>query len=313
MAFLPSGDVRELDARQLRRVTKRKVIVCFEPRSPKGGAAFFVRRHSRKVAGGGARAAKRVAADGPICPDCASETRQQARGRGGGCLCRRCPLPLSTPRGRTIWRRQRGLACGSDVARRQTGEPEAVTSPAPEHSVSPLTVWRVLSEARGRCARCGSLAVEGRPSDPRNGAPIQWEHVGRRIGSLEHKRTRDVGGDNDLANLAWCCLWCNTWPRERRPGATDQGGYYPDAHGEPDPKESQAILASKYVAATRRVWSVEQAFAVGPRPEHFFLTSTLKCCRIMNIRRTLPCGETPSGRIAEARARPSSHRRAFSA
>jgi hypothetical protein len=129
-------------------------------------------------------------------------------------------------------------------------------SPMPEHSVSPLMVWRVLSEARGRCAHCGSLAVEGRPSDPRKGTPISWGHIGRRVGSLEHKKARYVGGDNDLTNLAWCCLWCNTWPEERRPGATDHGGYYPDAHHEPDSKESE------YVAA------IEQAFVIGRRPEH---------------------------------------------
>ena len=33
------------------------------------------------------------------------------------------------------------------------------------------------------------------------------------------------------------------------------------------PKQSEAILASKYAAATRRVWSAEEAFAVGPKPE----------------------------------------------
>ena len=128
-------------------------------------------------------------------------------------------------------------------------------SPMPEHSVTRLIVWQVLSEARGRCAHCGSLAVERRPSDPRTGTPITWEHVGRRIGSLKHKLARYVGGDNDLANLAWCCLWCNTWPNERRPGAADHGGFYPDARCDPDPKESEAIL--KDVAAARRM-SVEQ-------------------------------------------------------
>ena len=89
-------------------------------------------------------------------------------------------------------------------------------------------VWRVVEGARGRCAHCGSLAVESRPSDHR-GAPIAWAQVGRRIGSLEHAKARYEGGDNFIANLAWACLWCNTWPAERRPGATDHGGYFPSA------------------------------------------------------------------------------------
>lgn len=106
-------------------------------------------------------------------------------------------------------------------------------------------VWSVMCAARGRCAHCGSLAVERRPSDPANGAPVAWAQIGRRIGSLEHKRMRFEGGDNDAANLAWCCLWCNTWPNERRPGATDHGGLYPDLDIQPDPKTSEVDLAIK--------------------------------------------------------------------
>lgn len=89
-------------------------------------------------------------------------------------------------------------------------------------------VWAVVETARGRCAHCGSLAVENRPSNPITGAPLPWAQIGRRIGSLEHVRWRFGGGDNDLSNLAWACLWCNTWPQERRPQAPDHGGYYPD-------------------------------------------------------------------------------------
>lgn len=87
-------------------------------------------------------------------------------------------------------------------------------------------VWAVIEAARGRCAHCGSLAVESRPSSP-NGAPIAWAQIGRRIGSLEHVSSRYGGGDNDQSNLAWACLWCNTWPSERRPHAADHGGFYP--------------------------------------------------------------------------------------
>lgn len=94
-----------------------------------------------------------------------------------------------------------------------------------EHLTGPV-VWAIIEAAKGRCAHCGSLAVESRPSK-NNGAPAAWAQVGRRIGSLEHAKARFAGGDNFIENLAWSCLWCNTWPSERRLGATDHGGYYP--------------------------------------------------------------------------------------
>jgi hypothetical protein len=103
---------------------------------------------------------------------------------------------------------------------------ERLLSPRPKHHLSGNDVWNVIEAARGRCAYCGSLAVENRPSQP-NGAPAAWAQVGRRIGSLEHRRWRALGSDNDLTNLAWCCLWCNTWESERRQGATDHGGFHP--------------------------------------------------------------------------------------
>ena len=104
---------------------------------------------------------------------------------------------------------------------------ERLLSAAPEFRLCGEDVWAVCQAARGRCVHCKSLAVERRPSKP-NGAPAQWAQVGRRISSLEHRRWRVGGGKNDLSNLAWSCLWCNTWPTERRPGATDHGGFYPD-------------------------------------------------------------------------------------
>jgi hypothetical protein len=87
-------------------------------------------------------------------------------------------------------------------------------------------VWAVLESARGRCVHCSSLAVENRPSKP-NGAPAAWSQVGRRIGSLGHMISRFHGGPNTPSNLAWSCLWCNTWQIERRQGATDHGGLFP--------------------------------------------------------------------------------------
>jgi hypothetical protein len=100
-------------------------------------------------------------------------------------------------------------------------------SNAPTTRLSGRDVWTIIELARGRCAYCGSLAVEKRPSSL-TGAPIAWAQVGRRIGSLEHARWRYGGGDNNLDNLAWVCLWCNTWPSERRHHAEDYGGFYPN-------------------------------------------------------------------------------------
>lgn len=99
-------------------------------------------------------------------------------------------------------------------------------SDAPTTRLTTRDVWAVMEAAKGRCAHCGSLAVERRPSSP-TGAPMSWAEVGRRIGSLEHVRWRYGGGGNDLSNLASACLWCNTWQSERRSQALDHGGYYP--------------------------------------------------------------------------------------
>lgn len=88
-------------------------------------------------------------------------------------------------------------------------------------------VWSLIVQAKGRCTYCGSLAVEGRPSHSVTGAPLSWEHIGRRIGSLEHVEPFLDGRINDLSNLRWACLWCNTWPSERTRLAVDHGGFYP--------------------------------------------------------------------------------------
>lgn len=88
-------------------------------------------------------------------------------------------------------------------------------------------VLQILEQARGRCIHCRSLAVENRPTGTNKGGPISWERVGRRVGSLEHLKPRFFGGGNERENLAWACLWCNTWRSEGRPFANDHGGYYP--------------------------------------------------------------------------------------
>lgn len=101
----------------------------------------------------------------------------------------------------------------------------------PTERITADDVLAVLESAQGRCAHCGSLAVERRPSG-QDGRPLPWEAVGRRIGSLGHLTARVFGGSNTSGNLAWSCLWCNTWPQERTPGAT---GHYPGGHDVSEP------------------------------------------------------------------------------
>lgn len=80
-------------------------------------------------------------------------------------------------------------------------------------------IWGVVEGAQGRCLYCRSLAVERCPTGG-------WGHVGRRIGSLEHKE-RLLGRNNEITNLAWACMWCNTHPGERIAFSEDYGGHYP--------------------------------------------------------------------------------------
>jgi hypothetical protein len=122
-------------------------------------------------------------------------------------------------------------------ARAKKANRERLFSDAPMDRVSGRDVWEIFAAARGRCIHCGSLAVEPRPSRA-DGAPLPWEHIGRRIGCLEHLMRRMDGGGNELSNLAWACLWCNTWPEERRCGAADHGGFYPDEPAQAPPPQS---------------------------------------------------------------------------
>lgn len=79
---------------------------------------------------------------------------------------------------------------------------------APVAEITAYQVGAILDAAKGRCAHCGSLAVESRPYAA-DGSPLMWDQIGRRIGALD-------GTD-------WSCLWCATWPTERIPGARDHG------------------------------------------------------------------------------------------
>jgi hypothetical protein len=128
-------------------------------------------------------------------------------------------LAATTPAERRSW-------CAIKV---KTANRERLMSGMPEHRITMADVLAVLEKARGRCASCGSLAVERRPTARTGGVSVPWKHVGRRVGSLGHVVGRFHGGANTPDNLGWSCLWCNTWQPERTPGATDHGGYYPQA------------------------------------------------------------------------------------
>lgn len=45
-------------------------------------------------------------------------------------------------------------------------------SATPDYRVTARDVYAILMAAEGRCCSCGSLAVEGRPSDPVTGKPL---------------------------------------------------------------------------------------------------------------------------------------------
>ena len=142
------------------------------------------------------------------------------------------PTPEAPPPVFTSWedylvRTSPSQRMGRCYAAAKKANRKRLLSTAPDVHLTRHDVWSVIEAARGRCFHCGSLAVEPRPSNPVTGAPVAWAQVGRRIGSLEHVRWRFGGGGNGVANLAWACLWCNTWEAERRPNATDHGGYHP--------------------------------------------------------------------------------------
>jgi hypothetical protein len=82
------------------------------------------------------------------------------------------------------------------------------------HCLPWRNVQRVFEAARGRCCYCGSLAVERVPQG------VPWTTIGRRLGSLEH---RDKKLGHTFTNLAWACMWCNTYPAERIPNAKCHG------------------------------------------------------------------------------------------
>ncbi len=117
-------------------------------------------------------------------------------------------------------RAERLSMCAARTARVNENTAERVTTD---------NVWQMVESAEGRCVHCGSLCLQRLPYDPVSKKKLPWAHVGRRIGSVTHLIRRADGGSSHLSNLAWSCLWCNTWRCERIVGATDHGGLIPVA------------------------------------------------------------------------------------
>lgn len=131
-------------------------------------------------------------------------------------------------------------ATGTEVrqmchARTKKANAERLLSAAPERSLTARDVWEIMATAGGRCVHCGSFCVERLPYDGK--VKLAWAPVGRRVGSVDHVESRVDGGGNERENLAWACLWCNTWGCERQRAAADHGGLYPpdDGHRSPLP------------------------------------------------------------------------------
>lgn len=133
-------------------------------------------------------------------------------------------------------------------ARTKKANAARLFSAAPERKLTARDVWDILAAARGRCVHCGSFCVERLPYD--GSVKLSWEQVGRRIGSVDHIASRVDGGGNKRENLAWACLWCNTWPSERQQGPTDHGGLYPPDDGDRRPLPRRGASASRRPTTT---------------------------------------------------------------
>jgi hypothetical protein len=175
----------------------------------------------------------------PTLPELLAATAEVPPAQAAKIIARARPAPLAPPARPSsspppvVYSWSDFLAKTTRAARRAWCAAKAKKANAPRlmsgrpaNRITPDDVLAILEAARGRCSHCGSLAVEKRPSNP-DGSSIVWESVGRRIGSLGHVISRFQGGPNTRENLAWSCLWCNTWPDERIHGARDHGGHFP--------------------------------------------------------------------------------------
>lgn len=135
------------------------------------------------------------------------------------------------------WCVRTGVTDKRERCRRLTGSANRFRADSgfPRIRLEQWGVWGILKAAKGRCHYCGSLALENRPAaygGPMNG----WDSIGRRCASIDHVLERMKGGDNDLDNLVWCCMSCNSGERPSSRSEWDpkaNGGYYPDEPGDP--------------------------------------------------------------------------------
>lgn len=110
-------------------------------------------------------------------------------------------LTRTTPAERRRW-------CAAKAAKANSFR---LMSGRPETTISADDVLAVLEKTHGRCAYCGSLSVERRP-------PGLWGDVGRASDPSATGLRASTAAQMSLANLAWCCMWCNTWPEDRIQG-----------------------------------------------------------------------------------------------
>lgn len=86
----------------------------------------------------------------------------------------------------------------------------------------------LLEEARGRCAACGSLAVEPTPRDVAGKQILGSMALQRRIGTLDHWVPVLAGGSNHLDNLRWCCGRCQNLRPVGQPLSPDRAATQDD-------------------------------------------------------------------------------------
>lgn len=96
------------------------------------------------------------------------------------------PIPEAGPPAYQSWNDYLARTNRTDImawcrAKAKKANAPRLMSEAPGDRLTGRDVWAIMEAAQGRCAYCGSLAVEKRPSTS-TGQPLQWEHVGRRIG-----------------------------------------------------------------------------------------------------------------------------------
>lgn len=98
----------------------------------------------------------------------------------------------------------------------------------PEGRLRLADAVRLLEESRGRCAACGSLAVEPNPRDG-TGKPILGSMaLQHRVGTIDHWVPVLAGGGNHLDNPRWCCGRCQNLRPVGQPLSPDRAATQDD-------------------------------------------------------------------------------------